>query len=284
MRPMQYTSPYLKISRADNLRFSSKYREVVGSAGTGALKPDANGYYTTILGALNINTSGAFQRPYLYPESKHAFADESVLKRKIAHGTLTPEMDHPDRGLYKSEDAYNARLAIYKKERQCAHISEVWLDETGVVAKTLDPKTIWPGRSPVLIMGKVQPRGMFGHLLKAEFDNPDANVYFSMRTISRIREVNGREFYVLDLLTGFDWVTEGGLSISNSWLASSLPGQSHAITRRNVDSLVKQTTAKPGGAATIEHCDDYVSELVKIQCKIDAEPAQLDLRIRDTLY
>lgn len=281
MKPMNYSSPYLKLTKKDNLVFSSKYREVVGAADNGAIKPDAEGCYTVILGGLNILPTSAAGAPYAHPESSHAFSNESILLRKIAAGSLMAEMDHPDRSKYATEDAFDRRLSLYKKKHQCAEIRAVWLDESKDVAKVLPPNLIWGARTPVFIMGKVKPMGPNGDLLKKQLDDPNSNVFFSMRTISRERFIGGIKYYVLDLLTGFDWVSEGGLAVSNKWLSSAI--NQHSIPASRVKSMASGVGGAKG--TTLEHSQqEYFDALVQVQRKIDLEPNTSALRINRPRY
>ena len=226
-----YSSPYLKIRKEDVRKFGSNYLEAIGYDDGGAQKPDSKGFYTTILGALNVKNRGG--DAYAWPLSKPAFSDESFLRRKLGFGSLIAEMDHPLRSDYKNKDEYDRRLGTFLKEKQCAVISEVWIDESGSIKKHIPANLIWPNSEPVLIMGKVKPVGIYGKPLEEAFQDPAQNVFFSMRTISRQNRVTGE--LILDVLTGFDWVAEGGVIVSNSWLANA--ADSFRINESSVDSM-----------------------------------------------
>lgn len=230
-KALLYSSPYLKITKDKVMKFGSNYLKSIGSDGKGGQIPDKDGFYTTILGALNIKNRAG--EAYCWPLSKPAFSDESILRRKLSYNSLISEMDHPVRSDYKDEEEYDRRLGTYLNNRKCAIIKEVWLDETGSISKNIPSNLIWPNSVPVLIMGKVKPVGIFGGLLDEAFKDPDQNVFFSMRTISRRNRLTGA--LILDVLTGFDWVTEGGLIVSNSWLATA--SNSFKINESSIDSM-----------------------------------------------
>ena len=67
---------------------------LLGTNKAGILKPDASGYYTLVLGALNIfNNGGAY---YPYGESAQMlFKESSSFIRRINNGALRGEYGHP---------------------------------------------------------------------------------------------------------------------------------------------------------------------------------------------
>ena len=109
---------------------------------------DENGYYTINLGALNVfNSSGAY---YKLKGAEQLFVASSILMRRIKNGFLKAEVGHPKKNSGMTMSDYMNRILTINPENVCAHIKEVWLEETVI-------KDGNSAENLVLIVGKVKP-------------------------------------------------------------------------------------------------------------------------------
>lgn len=186
---------------------------LLGTNKTGALKPDASGYYTLVLGALNVfNSGGAY---YPYDTAKGLFCESASLMRRIASGALRGEYGHP-RPLpgQSTRDFLNRVLDIYEPN-VCCHFRKVWIDYSGTVKDD-------SGRPVIAILGEIKPSGPMGAALKSSLDNPSENVCFSIRSVTNDVQMQGVVHKNLKLIVTWDYVNEPGLSIAKKWHSPSL--------------------------------------------------------------
>lgn len=177
----------------------------------GDLKPDADGYYTVVLGALGVDNS--IGETYVdTPVSRATFAVGSVLQRRLARGLLRGEWGHPKASDSPSKAAFEYRIRQLDEDRICCHYKEIWLD-------TISHE----GRKVLGILGKVRPSGPFGPALKDMLDNPHENVTFSGRYWSNLghgsRGELTREIHTAGT---WDFVTEPGIASAMKYNSPSL--------------------------------------------------------------
>ncbi len=172
-----------------------------GTNKKGVIKPDAEGAYTVVLGALNVfNSGGAF-----YPEeyAKRHFEDNAPLMRKMRTGRLRGECGHPKREPGMSDaDVFRRGSAIYE---QCEMftIVDLWLDYD----KVKDEQ----GCPVITIMGRIVPSGPFGPALREKLENGLEDVCFSIRCFTDDVTVAGRLEKRMRLPVTWDYVNEPGL-------------------------------------------------------------------------
>ncbi len=194
---------------------------LLGTNKTGVLRPNTDGYYTLVLGALNVfNSGGAY---YPYDTAKGLFCESSSLMRRIASGALRGEYGHP-RPLpnQSTRDFLNRVLDIYEPN-VCCHIRKVWIDYSGSVRDD-------SGRPVIAILGEVKPSGPMGPALQKSLDNPSENVCFSIRSVTNDCTVQGTVHKNLKMIVTWDYVNEPGLSAAKKWHSPSL------------ESLMQETT------------------------------------------
>ena len=192
---------------------------LMGTNKAGTLKPEADGYYEMILGALDFyNSAGAF---YDLDSAKDRFKASSSLMRRIANGALRGEYGHPKKLPGQTERDFMKRICDIYEDRVSHHIREVRIDYTSV--KTDD------GKPCIAIIGMVKPCGPHGAALQASIDNPKENVCFSIRSLTDDVIEGGKWFKHLKVIITWDYVNEPGLSIATKWKAPSL--ESFAETR-----------------------------------------------------
>lgn len=198
----------------------------------GILPCDENGYYTMPIGALNVfNSVGQF---YTMDGAKQLFEGSSSFMHRVANGYLKGEVGHPKRG-NMTVDQYMARILTVEETNVCCHFKEVWLDDT--FGKT-HPELKSPNL--VAIMAKVKPSGEKGAALKESFENPDENVAFSIRSLTKDVYVRGVTNRIIQQIITFDNVTAPGISHANMWSAPALESfEEQIITKRNVENFIQ---------------------------------------------
>lgn len=219
----------------------------------GLLPPDANGYYTMPVGALNVfNSVGQY---YTLDGAKHLFDESSIFQRRIANGCLKGELGHPKRGENMSMDDYMTRILTIEETNVCCHFRKIWLDyDFG----KKNPQFKNPNM--IAIMAEVKPSGPKGQSLKESFDNPDENVCFSIRSLTRDYYQRGQCMRVLQQIVGFDAVTEPGLALATMWSAPALESMVETVvTKRDVQSVVDHVPALVGMESTLEMANEALA-------------------------
>jgi hypothetical protein len=210
---------------------------LVGSNKTGVLKPDADGYYTVVLGALNFfNSAGQY---YPLEPAKKLFDESSILVRRAKSGDLRMEYGHPKFQPGMSKKDYLYRIMDIYEVNVCAHIAAVWLDDKVVK----DDR----GNPIVAILGKIKPSGPHGAVLKEQLENAKENVCFSIRSITDdYRDATGQVFKIIKEIYTWDYVNEPGISAARKWLSPALESlgtemtfePKHLIAAANLARLV----------------------------------------------
>lgn len=186
---------------------------LLGTNKAGILKPDADGYYQMVLGALNIfNSGGAY---YPYDAAKGLFMESSSLMRRIANGALRGEYGHPRMQPGQSVRDFMGRVLDIYEPNVCCHIRKVTIDCSGAVKDA-------QGRPVVAILGEVKPSGPMGPSLKESLDNPSENVCFSIRSITNDYQVGGVLQKHLKTVVTWDYVNEPGIPVAKKWNAPAL--------------------------------------------------------------
>jgi hypothetical protein len=212
----------------NSIRFACT--SLAGSNKAGTLKPDANGYYTTVVGALRMfNSAGQF---YDYEQSKRLFEESSQLMRRVKRGALRGEYGHPKRQIGMSMDAYAHRVLSLHEEMVCCHHQELWLDTNSM----RDDK----GRPVVAIMSKVLPSGPYGAVLQRQFDNPKENVCFSIRAFTDDYMDRGIATRVLKTVVTFDYVNEPGMAVAEKFKSPALESLDDEVISRGALHRIAQ--------------------------------------------
>lgn len=208
---------------------------LVGTNKTGDLKPDEDGYYTMVVGALNAFNSNGAQYP-LGP-AKALFDSSSSLIRRVNGGNCKAETGHPKPLPGQSVAQFMQRVMTIEETNVCAHFKEIWLEHEGVMDAN--------GRPIVAIMAKVKPSGPMGPSLKESLDNKHENVCFSIRSITNdVMSPGGFLQKNLKNIIGFDLVTEPGLSACTKYNSPSLESfmDDTELTPEHLDSMEAFTT------------------------------------------
>lgn len=193
---------------AEIVKFTATKLATTGKKGI--LKPDATGAYTIVLGGLNVYNSA--KEYYPGAGATDLFEKSSIFQRRVANGCLKAELGHPKRLPGMSDDAFINRILSIYEDCVCAAIVEVWLDFN--YGKN-NPQFNNPNL--IAIMGRVKPAGPHAAVLKSSLDDPEQNVCFSIRALTRDFQANGRVNRVLQTIVSWDMVNEPGIHIANKW-------------------------------------------------------------------
>lgn len=200
---------------------------LAGTTKTGKISADADGYYTVVLGALDFfNSAGDF---YVYEPAKELFESSSSLMRRVSSGALRGEYGHPRFVPGMTNRDFLMRVMDVNEQCVSHHIKDVWIDSNSVTDKD--------GRKCIAIMGRVKPCGPYGEQLAAQFENPNENVCFSIRSLTEdIVDANGTTIKTLREIITWDYVNEPGIHVANKYSAPSLEA---LITRHiTTDNLI----------------------------------------------
>lgn len=183
-----------------------------GTGKQGILPPDADGYYTMPIGALNTyNSVGDY---YPYQTVKNLFEQSGTLMRRIQAGVLKGEYGHPKRQPNQTIESYAQRIMMIEEKSVCVHFSEVWLE--------FDAMKDAAGRPIVAIMAKFKPSGPYADALEKSLNNRREDVCFSIRSFTedvKIYGVNNRN--IVEIVT-WDAVTEPGIATARKYKAPGL--------------------------------------------------------------
>lgn len=193
---------------------------LIGTNKAGVLKPDADGRYDMILGALEYpNSVGDI---YTLKSAQEFFKEGSALRRRIENGQLRAEMGHPKQVPGMDDKMYLERILTIEETNVCAHISDIYIDMSSVK----DPKT---GKTIITIRGKVKPSGPKGQYLKEMLDDPKQNIAFSVRSLTMNRMVGFRRHKDFTQIVTWDYVNEPGLAPANKYQVPTLESASFDI-------------------------------------------------------
>lgn len=204
----------------DIIKFGST--ALVGSNKTGILKPDDKGYYTVVVGALNIfNSAGQW---YELKGSEELFTDNGAFKRRVNNNALRGEVGHPVKEGWMSYDDYLDRILEIRETNTCVHFKDIWLDMKSA-SKNNGTK--------VPIVAKIIPSGPHAAMLERSLNNPEENVCFSIRAFTQDYNYGGKYCRVLKNIITFDYVNEPGISIANKYESPALENLSEQVVTKN---------------------------------------------------
>jgi hypothetical protein len=175
---------------------------------------DENGYYRVTLGAFNtFNRSGIY---YRVPDVNKILGPGSIVHRRINDGVLFAEYLHPDISVYGGDKVKIANRTIQlDATRKIAHIKRIEVEDTGRKEPGF-PYNI------LIIHGWVKPEGPYKDILQEQLDNPDENVFFSVRSLVDQKKIGNITVRDVLVVSTWDYVIEGGIKIANQWNAAGL--------------------------------------------------------------
>lgn len=191
-----------------------------GSNKKGVLKPDEDGYYTVVLGALDIINTGG-ERYVDTQISRNTFSAGGPLDKRIREGLLKGEWGHPKARDYPNPLAFERRIRQIDEDRTSHAISKVWLE-----------RIEYDGKQVMGVIGKIKPCGPYGQQLKEMLDDPHQNVCFSGRFYSNVRR-NPRTGMVereIHTVGTWDYVSAPGIPQAKKYASPSLESEAFTIT------------------------------------------------------
>lgn len=206
----------------------------------GILKPDADGYYTMLIGGLNVtNSMGDY---YVAEGAKQLFEKSSVFMRRVAGGYVRGEVGHPEYHPGMTDEDYLRRLVKIDPNNVCVVFSDFWLDtEYG----RKNPKLGNPDM--VGIFAKFRPGGVKGAFLAQDLEDPNCNVAFSLRGYTQDWYERGRKKRILSEIYTFDYVIEPGIATSNKYDSPGLEElQEVFIPKGSMKEAIKNIKNTPG--------------------------------------
>lgn len=174
------------------------------------LKPDATGYYRTILGAFDTCNHNGVMYP-LVPSVKQLFEEGGIVRRRLDAGLCRSEFGHPKIQKLPLQEALE-RLAIIEPTLVCAHI------KSAVLVSSKDEY----GKPIILTVGMVKESGPYGDTMKQQLDNPEENVAFSIRSFTTTQVSGGRQSRIVKDIATWDYVTEPGIKNATQFESASL--------------------------------------------------------------
>lgn len=178
----------------------------------GLLTPDSEGYYTTVLGALNVfNSSGEY---YTAEGVRELFDSSGLLQKRIQKGRLRGECGHPKQLPGESDNAYINRIFMINEEKVACHFKEICLDDSSVKTDS--------GQPVIAIIGKFIPSGPYGDALQKSVNNPNENVCFSIRAFTDDKRIHGINNRYLKTIVTWDWVNDCGIPVAEKWKSPGL--------------------------------------------------------------
>lgn len=232
---------------ADRIIFGNTLLKGINKAGI--LKPDADGYYPVVLGALGVENSNG--EIYVNTSIARAtFEGNGTLMGRVARGTLKGEMAHPDPADSPNAVMFLRRVRTIKEDRVSHHIRKIWLQEID-----------YQGRKVLGIMGELKPVGPYGKILKEALDNKDENVCFSGRYFSNLSRQGGVMCREIHTCVTWDWVSEPGIEMANKYASPSLESANdHPVLQQVLEQEIVHEKANQELTASLESSGGYTAE------------------------
>lgn len=201
-----------------------------GTNKVGKITPDADGYYTLVLGGLNtFNSGGAY---YQLAGAEHLFKESSIFMRRVKDGNLYAELTHPEKTSLMTARDWLMRVLKIDYKNVCAHIKEVRLDNESVKGED--------GQPVLAIIGKVKPHGPHAKLMQDALENNCQNVCFSIRSLTEDVQQGNVLVKTLQTIVTFDLVIEPGIATAKKWFSPALESliEPFVITKEYLSGLV----------------------------------------------
>jgi hypothetical protein len=200
----------------------------------GILTPDADGFYSQPIGALNCFNSN--KQYYPFEAARAIFENSSTFMRRVQTGCLTGELGHPVPrvGEKMSDPSFMRRVMTIDKSNECVFFREIWLD----MNSTKDAM----GRPIVTVMGKFKPFGDKAKVLEDSVTTPGHNTCFSLRAFTNDHRVGG--VVHRDILEAFtyDHVPEPGIDVARKFRSPAL--ESFDEVRELSESVLTRDTLR----------------------------------------
>lgn len=182
----------------------------------GILTADKDGYYSIMLGGLNVLNS-AREKYTATSQVLAVFKDGSPFYRRLQSGYVYSEFGHPKREPYMKDQEYLERLYSIDPDRICSHIRAVKLDPS---YGSQHPEFNMPGL--IGIIGEIKPWGPLGSHVQSALENPSQNCQYSVRALTKDSFYGGRTEKEIRDVINWDWVVEPGIAPANKWASPAV--------------------------------------------------------------
>ena len=222
------------------------------------IQKDADGYYKVRLGAFNVfNAKNAF---YIGEGVKDLINNpNSIFYRRLKKGYLCGEMGHPSMKPGMSIQQFIYRTSIVDQENIAFHIKDVMLVETGDKVEQMGNYG-----NVIIVEGWIKPSGPKGKYLQEALDNPDRNVAFSVRSVSKDKIVNGVIIKQTTSIATWDWVVEPGISNANTF---------DMLNEKNIN------TESVNNILTLNVKESDIADMVNVKTAVNQEANSEDIKI-----
>jgi hypothetical protein len=224
---MSVAQRYLEVERQSDNQVRIGGSILTAGGKKGVLVPDADGYYTLVVGAYGTyNSAGMF---YEANSGVSMFDPNGPLMRRVAKKVLFMEFKHPEpfvdlmidgRIVRKpmTDHEYMARIRKIDDDRVCGHIRNLYIidgrDENGKPCK--------------MVVAEVKPYGPFAKIFEDSLKNPHINTYCSVRSLTQDDMMRGIK-YTREIST-WDFVGEGGIFLAGKHSSPALESYDRQIT------------------------------------------------------
>jgi len=231
---------------------------LASSGKKGELKPDSEGYYEVVLGALGVRNSGGAY----YPKegNMEMFSPNSILQRRIRNGHLYMEQGHPKREPGMTDSQWLERVVRTEETRHCGHIKEVRLESN---YSPLGENS----NNIVAIIGMVKPVGVYKDNLEEYLNTPSINPAFSVRSFTRDKFQSGCLYKYFEDIISWDFVSEPGIAQATKWDSPSMESIYNNISEGVVtlDAINKVLNIAPQQSLSMESLEtlNHIKEKYK---------------------
>lgn len=225
----------------------------------GTLKPDEEGRYTVVLGAIGVKSTT--NEMYVdTPEVRKRFSPGGRFCEMVSKGLCRGEWGHPDPKGYNTAAEFERRVRRIDEKSISHHIYEIWLEDI-----------VYQGKTTTCIIGLIKPIGPYGAHLKEMLDDPNQNVTFSGRYFSDVSKGHGMTERAIHTVITWDFVFMPGVPMAMKYMSPSLESvDGFYVNPESLSAQIKQETRM--GVMSMENggmtASDLWDELYKTTKKV----------------
>ena len=244
--------------RRDSDRVVFESVRLKGTGKLGVIKPDKDGCYTQVIGALGAyNSRGDY---YDFNAGVRFFKNDSSFMRKIQRGVLKAEQGHPKRNGMSLHE-YQERILRIEETLTCGTWRQIWLSNDDLKDEQ--------GRKIIPIFGKIYPSGPFRDSLIHAFESPGEQVCFSIRSFTKDTPRNNGTYFkeLLNIVT-FDYVTEPGMYNAEKLLSPSIESIEEEVDIKSMINVLDSTpTASMESATDTKEFRNQLADIIEKETK-----------------